>query len=245
MIIPDTSCKRTWDSTASLHRTETFSDRQDQAREITSPGRKDQVLLHGSPQFTDHEHAAWTRPPRSPKQSPRQAGSPRTTPTLALGEFSFGYIHTLSGNTIPGSHRGKPGSTLQHLARGRQPNCSIWSSHREMHKLGHRNGPAQICPISSKQTPMAPSRALNEAMHFHKGGCPLMNESGGGTNHSWLLSTRKKEMLLGENYSLCSSYLTILQARSHPTINMLAASWRSSQAWARAIRGKTQLWGWG
>lgn len=102
-----------------------------------------------------------------------------------------------------------------------------------------------ICPISSKQTPMAPSRALNEAMHFHKGGCPLMNESGGGTNHSWLLSTRKKEMLLGENYSLCSSYLTILQARSHPTINMLAASWRSSQAWARAIRGKTQLWGWG
>lgn len=135
------SCKRTWDSRASLHRTETFSDRQDQAREITPPGRKDQVLLHGSPQFTDHEHTAWTGPSMCPKQSPRQAGSPRTTPALALGEFSFGYIRTLSGNAIPGSHRGKPGSTLQHLARGTQPNCCISSSHRVMHKLGHRNGP--------------------------------------------------------------------------------------------------------
>lgn len=41
------------------------------------------------------------------------------------------------------------------------------------------------------------------------------------------------------------SYRTIPQVRSHPTINMLAASWRSSQAWAHAIRGKTQLSGWG
>lgn len=81
-------------------------------------------------------------------------------------------------------------------------------------------------------------------MHAHMGGCPPMNEWGGGANHSWLLSAGKKEILLGENYSLCSSYRTI-QARFHPTINMLAASWRSSQAWAPAIRGKTQLWGWG
>lgn len=61
-----------------------------------------------------------------------------------------------------------------------------------------------------------------------------MNESGGVANHFWLLCARKKEMLSGENYSLCSSYLTILQAKFHPTINMLAASWRSSQPCARA-----------
>lgn len=100
-------------------------------------------------------------------------------------------------------------------------------------------------PHKLQMNPNGPIQALNEAMPSHKGGCPPMNESGGGANHSWLLSAWKKELLLGEDYSLCSSYLTILQARSHPTINMLAASWRSSQAWARAIRGKTQLWGWG
>lgn len=65
-------------------------------------------------------------------------------------------------------------------------------------------------------------------------GCLLMNESGGVTNHFWLLCAWKKEMLSGENYSLCSSYLTILQAKFHPTINMLAASWRSSQPRAHA-----------
>lgn len=242
MIIPDTSCKRIWDSTASLHRTETFSDRQDQAREITPPGRKDQVLLHGSPQFTDHEHAAWTGPPRSPKQSPRQAGSPRTTPTLALGVQFWLHPHPVRERHPWVPQR----EARQHVAAP----CKRETAqllHLELTQSDAQTGAQKrsICPLSSKQTPMAPSRALNEAMHFHKGGCPLMNESGGGTNHSWLLSTRKKEMLLGENYSLCSSYLTILQARSHPTINMLAASWRSSQAWARAIRGKTQLWGWG
>lgn len=154
-MIPDTPCKRTQDSTASLHRTETFSDRQDQAREISPPWHQDQVLLQGSPQFTDHEHAAWIGPPRCPKQSPRQAGSPWTTPALALGELSFGYIHTLPENASPGSQQGSQ-STLQLLAGGRQPNRCIWSSQGAMHTLGHRKG--SICPISPKETPMAPSR---------------------------------------------------------------------------------------
>lgn len=43
-----------------------------------------------------------------------------------------------------------------------------------------------------------------------------MNGSGGITNHFWLLSAWEKEMLLDENYSLCSSYLQFFKQNSIP-----------------------------
>lgn len=147
LMIPDTFCKRTWDSTASLHRTETFSDRHDQEREIPPPWRQDQILLQGSPQFTDHEHAAWTRPPRCPKQSSRQAGFPQTTQALTLGELSFGYIHTLPWNTIPVSHR----EARQHLAAPcRKETAQLL--HLELTQSDAQTGAQKgsICPISYK-----------------------------------------------------------------------------------------------
>lgn len=52
-------------------------------------------------------------------------------------------------------------------------------------------------PHKLQINPKGPIQALNEAMHSHMGGCPLMNELGGGANHSWLLSARKKENALG------------------------------------------------
>lgn len=47
-------------------------------------------------------------------------------------------------------------------------------------------------PHKPQRNPNGPIQVLNEAMPSHKGGCPPMNESGGGANHSWLLSARKR-----------------------------------------------------
>lgn len=95
------------------------------------------------------------QPPRCPKQCPRQAGSPQTTPALALAEFSFGYIHTLPGNAIPGLQR----EARQHLAAPcRRETAQLL--HRELTQSNAQTGgqKGSICPTSSKQTPMAPSR---------------------------------------------------------------------------------------
>lgn len=124
----------------------------------------------------------------------------------------------------------KPGGTLWRLTgpRGFRAQCSgCMQSDVQTHKPGSAH------PVSHQSKPSGTVqllRVLSKVVHWvSPGECT-------GRSHQPLPATLRVEKGdgLGENYSLCSSYLTTLPAKSHPTLSMPAASWGSSQPRARA-----------
>ena len=94
------------------------------------------------------------------------------TPALALGEFSFGCISTLPGDTVPWV----PGKeAMWHLGapcRTKTFPTAAFGVHRELrnmwtHKLGYRKGPYALSALQPNPNGSCPvsSLALNKAIH--------------------------------------------------------------------------------
>lgn len=144
-MIPDTPCKRTQDSTGSLHSTETFSDRQDQAREIPPPWHQDQLLLQGSHQFTDHEQGHQAAP-----SSPQGRQDLRGQPQRWQWVSSVLATSTPCQRMPPLGLTGKLGSR-QHLAASCRRE-TVQLLHLELTQCDAQTGAQKgsICHISSK-----------------------------------------------------------------------------------------------